>query len=107
MPLGDFDKDIELAKLQAKISNKQTDTYTLVGINFGLTAAFLTLAVTVSSVKIPFLSTYNAIVFSLLLAISAIGFLVVATYSLRKWYRFQSVVRDDFNKISRREKIEF
>lgn len=90
-----FDKEIELAKLQAKIASQQTDTYTMLGTCISIAFASLVVAYTQPSPVGPIFF--------------GIAFLLGATCGVivRHWRRYQSGFRDDFNKISRGEKIEF
>lgn len=102
MPTGDFDKDIELAKLQTKISNNQTDTYALV--SFGLTACigFIVLAYSL----LPSSGFWPVPVVSVMCMIIGIVFFVLSFLGLRRWRKFYgTTIPSDFDKIYRNEKI--
>jgi hypothetical protein len=101
MPKRRFVRDIELAKLQAKISNMQTATYAFVGVAFTSAIAFLALV---------FSPTVHALVegwlFTAVIFICIIGLVVAAGLALGNWLEFQSVIRSDFDKIYRQQRIK-
>jgi hypothetical protein len=94
-PEPEFDKDIELAKLQAKISAKQTETYGFVSIilvlGVGLTAVlFILPGMSETVALLPLFAT-----------------LVVAGWRLHDWDAFRSnILTRDFSKLYRKEKID-
>lgn len=102
----EFDKDIELALLQIKVSNKQTDSYALIGVNLSLFVGFLAMAAAEASGSVT-LFGHSGYTFALVLGISACVFLGVAVKAVYGWWKFQSVIDSDFDKIYRKEKINW
>ena len=93
----EFDKDIELAKLQAKIADSQTEEYTAAG---GILAGFIALAVLIYSAKLQTLDVIGVF--------GTMGLLYVVLWGTRKQLEHnRGQFRKDFERIYRRERIEY